>query len=141
MLEANFKIFSQWYRTLVLLHRYFPNTSDRCWCCREEHETLLHIFWSCSRIEGYWREVWRIIKKFSDCEIPEDPTFFLLHNSKIPVKTFKNSILCHLLNAAKSSIPLTWRQIQMSSVGLWLRKVEEQNQMEDLVWTTRQRHM
>lgn len=53
----------------------------------------MHIFWSCPRIENFWKEVRRIAQKFSDQEIPEDPSFFLLQDTKIPVKSYKKSIL------------------------------------------------
>lgn len=67
-------------------------------------------FWSCSKIEGFWREVQRITQKFCEDEIPEDPALFLLHDFKISVKKYKESIVCHLLNAAKVCIPLTQKQ-------------------------------
>lgn len=96
-------------------------------------------FRSCHRMKGYWRDVQRIIQKFCDCEMPEDPAFFLLHDFKISVETYKNVILCHLLNAARSCILLRWKKIQPPTVGMWLRKVEELNQLEKMVWTERQK--
>lgn len=135
MQETNYKIFSQWCCTPTLLHRYFPSASNLCWCCRKERGTLLRVFWSCSKLRDYWREVRRITQKFSEPEIPEDPTYFLLHVTKIPGKTHKNSIMDHLLNVAKSCIPLTWKHTRSPSVGLWFRKVKELNRLEDFVWT------
>lgn len=89
-----------------LLHRSSPNIPDGCWCCQEEQGTLLHIFWSCPRIRNFWKET---MQKFCDFEIPEDPDFFILHLSENPVKTYRKSILCHLVNAAKACIPFTWK--------------------------------
>lgn len=45
----------------------------------------------------------------------------------------KKCILRHCLLATKSCIPLRWRDPQPPSVTLWLMKVEELNNMEDLV--------
>lgn len=139
MQETNFKILSRWYRTPAFLNRCYPEVSDNCWRCGGKEGMLMHIFWSCPRIENFWKEVRRIAKKFSDQEIPEDPSFFLLQDTKIPVKSYKKSILCHLLNAARACIPLTWKQAQTPTVGLWLKRVEQLNLMEDLVWTSRQK--
>lgn len=137
--ETNFKILNQWYCTPSLFHKYFLITSALCWRCQEEHGTLLHIFWSCTKLSGLWREIRTIIQKFTTHRVPNDPAFFLLHASAIPAKVYKKSILRHLLNAAKSCIPLIWKQAQPPTVGLWLRKVKELNWMLDLVLTTRQK--
>lgn len=137
--ETNYKIISQWYRTPEILQKCFLNTSSECWRCQREQGTLLHVFWSCPRVEKFWKEVREIIQKFGELEIREDPALFLLHLSEIPRKTYRNSILCHLVNAAKACIPLRWKQTQPPTVSMWLRKVEEVNRMEDLVWTARKK--
>lgn len=41
--ETNYKLLSKWYRTPVLLHTFDPTRSNRCWRCRQEVGTLLHI--------------------------------------------------------------------------------------------------
>lgn len=100
--ETNYKMISQWYRTPEILQKRFPNTLSECWRCQREQETLLHVFWSCPRVEKFWKEVREIIQKFSEVEILKDPALFLLHLSEIPRKTYRNSILCNLVNAAKA---------------------------------------
>lgn len=104
--ETNFKILTRWYRTPANLKKIFPDTSDQCWRCQGEKGTILHIFWSCPKLEHFWKEVHRILQKFTECEIPDNPAFFLLHASSIPGKIYKKSIICHLLDAAKACIPL-----------------------------------
>lgn len=55
--ETNHKLLTRWYRTPVLLHKFFPATSDICWRCGEERGTLLHIFWSCPKMVDFWKTV------------------------------------------------------------------------------------
>lgn len=90
--ETNFKILSRWYLTPTGPHKCFPTTSDRCWRCRWDEGSLLHIFWSCPRLGNFWGNVSRITQKFIDYKIPDDAAFFLLHLSKIPAKTYKKKI-------------------------------------------------
>lgn len=69
-------------------------------------------------------------------EMSDDPAFFLLRKTKIPVKeSNKETIVCHLLNAAKACTPGTWKQRQPPPIRRWLKKVEEMNKMEELIWT------
>lgn len=75
------------------------------------------------------------MKKFTDREVPETPEFFLLHHHKIPTKVYRKSIIPLLLKAAKSCIPLLWKQTQPPSVAMWLKKILEIRAMEDLVAT------
>lgn len=81
--ETNFKIFTRWYRMPVKLKRIFPDSSDLCWRCQKDRGTMVHIFWNCPKLKNVWTEVRRIHQIFTDCTIPEDPAFFLLHASHI----------------------------------------------------------
>lgn len=102
--ETNYKMLTRWYRTLRILHKFYPEVADCCWRCQEEGATMLHIFWSCPKLGPFWREVlfknsrittFQMIQHFS-CYMP--PLF--------RPKKYNKSILRHLLNAAKSCIPL-----------------------------------
>lgn len=77
--ESNFKILMEWYRTLTVLHKYYPSISNCCLSCQEEQGTLLHIFLSCPKLEHFWKEVHRIMQTFTNYILPEHPPFFLLY--------------------------------------------------------------
>lgn len=137
--ESNYNILTRWYLTPSRLHLMFPNTSNICWRCRKEVGTILHMFWSCSKLTDFWSKVRSISQKFTDFQIPNDPAFFLLHISSIPLKTYKKSILRHLINAAKACIPMLWKQQTQPTTSMWLQKVEDINKMEDLILTAQNR--
>lgn len=137
--ETNFKILTRWYLTPSRLHMMFTDSSDQCWRCQREVGTMLHMFWSCPRLTNFWSAVRSISQKFTDFQIPNDPAFFLLHVSSIPLKSYKKSILRHLTNAAKSCIPMLWKQQSPPTTSMWLRKVEDINKMEDLIMTAQNR--
>lgn len=85
--ETNFKILTRWYLTPSRLKKCFPSTSGQCWRCMEGEGTLIHIFWSCSKLREFWDEVRRITQKFTDYALQDDPAFWLLHLSSIPIKS------------------------------------------------------
>ena len=135
--ESNYKLLNQWYYTPVKMHKFSIENSEYCWRCGLEQGTLLHIFWSCVKIRKYWLEVQRISQKFTEIQLPDDPAFFLLHSSQIPVRAYKKSVLCHLINAAKSGITLQWRDTRPPSITRWLNRVREIGAIEDLVLSAR----
>lgn len=114
-----------------MLHKFYPNNADRCWCCQEEGGMLFH-FWSCPKIEHFCKEVQEIAQTLTDW-VPDDKDFFLV--STIPARIYKKSIIRHLLNVAKSCIPVNWKKPQPPTISCWLHKVEEINKMEDLILT------
>lgn len=48
--ESWCKLQSRWYKTLCLLHKIFPTTSDACWHCSQAGSNLLHIWWTYTNI-------------------------------------------------------------------------------------------
>lgn len=121
--ETNYKILTHWYRTPALLKKIFPSTTDVCWRCQEERGTLIHIFWTCSRIRDFWRDVRLIIQKFTDRTVPDDPAYFLLHATDTPARIYKKSVVRHLLDAAKACIPSFWKSTHTPSIAFWLQIV------------------
>lgn len=61
--------------------------------------------------------------------------FFYYMSRTFQQKHKKKSILRHLLNAAKSCVPLHWKSTQPLTVSLWLHKRQDINEMEDLILT------
>lgn len=68
-------------------------------------------------------------------EFPRDPVLFLPHHHWFSSEVYRRSILPLLLTATKGWFPLFWKQTQAPSIAIWLKKVAEINEMEDLVAT------
>lgn len=68
-----------------------------------------------------------------------DPPIFLLHHHHSFGKTYR-PILPLLITTAKSCILLFWKQTQAPSIPVWLKRVTENNKMEDVVTTERGVH-
>lgn len=86
---------------------------------------MLHIFWSCPSLQPFWATVRTVTQKFTDYKIQDDPAALLLHVTTAPTQRYNKSIVRHLLNAAKSCIPVMWKKKSTApTVGMWLRRVE-----------------
>lgn len=68
--ETNLKILMRWYLTPSQLHTIFPNTPEHCWRCQRATGTMLHIFWTCPKLTGFWTAVRANSQKF---RLPNSP--------------------------------------------------------------------
>lgn len=50
---------------------------------------MLHVFWCCPGITGFWKQVSQVILKLTDIQMPDDPAAFLLHLTLMSVKRYK----------------------------------------------------
>lgn len=129
--ELNYKLVSRWYMVPTTLHRFFPETSDRCWRCGEEG-SLLHIFWSCPSLERFWSSVREICQLTTGLDPGDDPAACLLHLTGMDISKYKRSLLVTLLDAAKACIPVLWKSSTPPGVRNWLDRVNNIMRLEEL---------
>lgn len=89
---------------------------------------MLHIFWSCQKLEEFWSKVRDIIGQLTD--LGSDPARYLLHLSDLSKCKYRNSMIIHLLNAAKACVPALWKQESPPLISLWLKKIADIHAME-----------
>ena len=130
-------MYSRWYRTPVVTHKFIPNSTPLCWRCESEPGTLLHIWWDCSYIQPFWKDVHDLISHITTFVPNFTAAQYLLHHSSLSQSAYKKSILLHLINVAKLCIPIHWKNRTPPSVSEWLRKIEHIADMENLICQTK----
>ena len=131
--ENGYKIYSKWYRTPHVIHKFSPSTSPTCWRCKSALGTLIHIWWECPIVQPFWKEVYRIIPLITTYSPNFTAAQFLLHHTSLPYHVYKNSIVLHLINAAKLCIPTHWKDTSPPSISEWLRRIKRIAEIEDLI--------
>lgn len=119
---------TQWYATPDKLHSWFPQTTDSCWRCKKVTRTVLYI----------WRHGPLISKEITGTDIELDSALRLLNTSTQPIRRYKNSLVRHLLNAAKILIPRAWKSTCTPSTRLtrdWLSEMNSFHAMEEMVFS------
>lgn len=53
------------YLTPSRLHKMFQTTTDNCPRCQEHNTDLIHILWSCSRLQHFWKGVHEMLKEIA----------------------------------------------------------------------------
>lgn len=88
------------------------------------------VFWTCTKLEGFWTQVSETIKQFTDFDLGLDPANYLLLISQ-------NLILVHYLNAARDCVPTLWNKDSPSTHSLWFTKIDKINSIENITATLR----
>lgn len=130
--KNSYKIYSRWYKTPVKIHKYQPSISPLCCRCNLSQGSLLHTWWECPLIHPFWKEVHRLITqitRYTDFT----PAQYLLHHTSLPQSAYKKSLTLHLINAAKQSIPIFWRETNPPSISYWYHRIERIAEMEALI--------
>ncbi len=106
-----FNIIHRVYYTPERLHKISISYSECCLRCKTEVGTLLHMFWSCSELETYWRNLIQTIDKIVNVRLPSHPRFMLLGDESIlQFDQRKNLRLVEMaLISAKKCIAIQWK--------------------------------
>lgn len=66
------------YRSPALLCRIGVRSDSCCPRCNLEDAHILHMFWECSTLGGFWREVLGFIHRVHHLQLPSDPKVCIL---------------------------------------------------------------
>lgn len=109
----------------------YLNESKLCWRWGTNTGTVINIFWSCIQLVTFCAKIKKLHRKMVNIPIPDNLAFFYCTSPMH--KTFQQSVLKHLLKAARSCIPWPGNKKTPPSVALWACKVETTKITEDLI--------
>uniref|UniRef100_A0A8C5MTU0 Reverse transcriptase domain-containing protein n=1 Tax=Leptobrachium leishanense TaxID=445787 RepID=A0A8C5MTU0_9ANUR len=130
--ESSYKFLVFWYRTPTLLATFDASSSPTCWRCNAALGTYLHIWWECTHIGPFWRNVHNMVLKITDTDLEFTPQTFLLLHLPYSIKVLKNSILLRILLVAKTLIPICWKSTTIPSMKMLSDKMETLRSNEEL---------
>lgn len=129
-----------WYRTSVLLHKIFPQTSPQCWHGKQADGKLLHIFWECPELQNVWTTISSAIILLTNITLKPNLVVFLLHLSDVALHKYKHSLLKHLLTVAKACIPPLWKFSTRLTKSMWIARLNDIQLVEKLTADLLDRH-
>ncbi len=99
------------------------------------------MFWSCSKLETYWRNIIQTIDKIVNIRLPSDPRFMLLGDDSIlQFDQRKNLRLVKMaLIAAKKCIAIQWKSEEPPSHILWLREISSYVPIEKIMFNLKKK--
>lgn len=60
--ENRFKVINRWYLTPERLAWMCPQLEAKCWCCQMVIADFLHVWWKCSKLEDFWKQIKNVIE-------------------------------------------------------------------------------
>lgn len=117
--KAFFKIRNRWYLVPTRLHKMFPQQSDyKCWRCTSEWGSMVHIWWTCSQLKGFWMNFHREISWKIGILFHYLPECCLLHLFT-SMNKFDTVLLNNLLLAARMLIAKYWKSSRVPTIQEW----------------------
>lgn len=99
--------------------------------------SLLHIWWTCPKLQPFWKEVHRITNQVTTFNLNFSPEQILLHHSSIPKSAYLRLLAIHMVNAAKMYVPAKRRSPESLSITDWFKRIQKTAEMEDLIHQTK----
>lgn len=131
--KCGFKILTRWYRTPAFLYKFSNTFPNRCWCCDTSDRSMLHIWWSCPKMQPFWNSVHDTILEVTSENIEISPAQYLLHHTTIPKKRYLKSLVMLMINAAKHCIPCHWRTAIIPTKKEQFHKLNNMEKIEELI--------
>ena len=106
-----YKIIHRILSTNALLYKYRLKETHLCSFCNETKETISHLFWGCTVIRNFWREISRILKEQCNLETPNTAVEIVLGSETLSnlenfiVILIKYYIYSSKLKASAPSVP------------------------------------
>lgn len=79
LVEASVRLLTCWYLVPSCLAQIFPGASPLCFRGCGHWGDLLHIWWHCPRLQGYWNRIFDLLRKVTGVAVPKSPLIALLN--------------------------------------------------------------
>lgn len=134
--EGGYKLLTRWYQTPLVLHHRFPPISVGA--DGNRRGPYFTFFWECPKLNDFWDMVEQPVKEITCVSLERKPIAYLRQDTPLSNKRSKNSLLKHLLMAAKACIPALWKSPVVLTKAQWMARIREIKEMEDLMMTMKE---
>ncbi|CAH2306941.1 Hypothetical predicted protein [Pelobates cultripes] len=110
----------------VVLCRTYRCTAYDVWRCKQEKDSVLHIWWKCPRLIRYWEDTGKIIADTTTIHLPFDPKTFLLLDIPRETPTQARKLMYHVLLTAQKLIARLWKTTDTPSIPALIQDIDKQ---------------
>ena len=118
------KILHRVHFTNAKLARIYPDRSDACNRCKRSPADYMHMFWSCSKLTGFWAAIFDTLSKALNMHIAPDPITALFGIPSTPgVPSYIGRIMAFTTLLARRLILLNWIKPSPPSHNRWIHEI------------------
>ncbi|XP_059823292.1 protein N-lysine methyltransferase METTL21A isoform X1 [Hypanus sabinus] len=117
-----FKVVHRAHISKDKLAHFYSHISPICDRCHSEIASLTHMFWSCSFLEKYWKDIFDIISAVLNINLQPHPItaiFGLPILDSLHLSSSARRMIAFLTLMARRSILLNWKEINPPTVFNW----------------------
>lgn len=116
----HFKILHRIYYTPAKLSSIYSQFSEECWRCSHSPATFGHVFWYCSVVQDFWKEVLHCITEVTSLTLTMMVRICLLGLVEGLASTRAQcTLLSLLLFYTRKALILYWKKPVMPSLAYW----------------------
>lgn len=129
-----FKILHRLHFTNSKLARIYPTISPACIRCKHSPATTAHMFWSCPKLEVFWKDIFKSFSDIYDVSIDPDPLLAVFGTS--PESTVLTVGMCNVIAfttlLARRLILFHWKKTEPPTHNRWVKEVMCYIQLEKI---------
>lgn len=120
-----FKVVHRAHLSKSKLAKMYPQINSTCDRCKTEEATLIHMFWLCPNLEGFWKAIFEALSIIFTVRINPDPLVSLFgvvpEGTQLPFGGKRVVAFTTLL--ARRLILMRWKDTAPPSISHWIRDV------------------
>lgn len=120
-----FKVVHRAHISKAKLSSIYPDISPYCVKCKHVEASLIHMYWSCSDLGKYWREVFHTLSRVLKVKLEPNPltALFGVMGGEKKLTTAKQRILSFASLLARRAILLRWKDTLPPTHAQWLEDI------------------
>lgn len=113
LVEVNLKVLMRWYLVPAKFARIFPSTSPICFRGCERVGTMLHFWWDCPKIRGFWNKIFHTLRKITGVPVSKSPQIAWLNCTMESAPKNARHLIFFVLLIAKLTIERAWKTLSV----------------------------
>uniref|UniRef100_A0A3B3CPH8 Reverse transcriptase domain-containing protein n=1 Tax=Oryzias melastigma TaxID=30732 RepID=A0A3B3CPH8_ORYME len=132
-----FKIVHRAHLSKAKLSKMFPQTDPTCDRCKQADATLIHMFWSCPRIQCFWEGISQAYTSIFGFNVSPCPLMLLfgICDDRLSLPSGGHKIIAFSSLLARRLILLKWKDTEPPNVSHWVKDVLFHLKLEKMRYT------
>ena len=134
-----FKVVHRAHISKVKLAQMFPGTNPMCNRCQCAEGTLIHMFWTCPKLEHYWRSIFLTLSAVLQHRLEPEPLVALF--GVAPEEVWLSASMCKVLAfsslIARRAILLKWKDPLPPTHTQWIKDMMSCLSLEKIRYSLR----
>ena len=117
-----FKVLHRTHYSKARLAKIYPELDDTCDRCKATNADLAHMFWTCSKLEEFWKSIFGILNVAFGLHLQPSPlmAIFGVRGNDTATATNKKNVIAFATLIARRRILLEWKSQLPPKASVWL---------------------